>query len=284
MSTFKVDIFLREYYWDIVGDQVIRGLGPTAVQSKIGYLIFGWLDNSNDTIKQSVLNLHISVEEKLSVSGSLKHSESSQIWNHQKLLKHIIRKLWIFEMENTQRDYRGVSHPHLSSTFKQKRIRKRYEELSRAQLKRDQMDSNSIHESFRISWTGNSPRRFRLLKSTIRVIKFPILAFSKTPFEMAYHSGSTNFIKELLSKQNYVRKPFSWGRRLNFCCGANIAAKYVKEIDHNTHVFYPIRRQKRKNCAHQCLHQLRTEHRSDPAVRGSITPHRSAPIQTPRKK
>jgi hypothetical protein len=101
MSTFKVDIFLREYYWDIVGDQVIRGLGPTAVQSKIGYLIFGWLDNSNDTIKQSVRNLHISVQEKLSVSGSLKHSESSQIWNQHKLLKHIIRKLWIFEMENT---------------------------------------------------------------------------------------------------------------------------------------------------------------------------------------
>jgi|688.fasta_scaffold1188848_1 hypothetical protein len=68
-SNFNVDILIGAYYyWDIVGDQVIHGRGPTAVQSKIGYLIFRWLDNSNDTINQSVLNLHISVEEKFDVA------------------------------------------------------------------------------------------------------------------------------------------------------------------------------------------------------------------------
>jgi len=30
-----------DYYWDIVQDQVIRGNGPTAVQSKLGYLLSG---------------------------------------------------------------------------------------------------------------------------------------------------------------------------------------------------------------------------------------------------
>ena len=57
-----------DYYWDIVDDQVIRGQGPTALQSKIGYLMSGRLDNLSDTIKQSFLNLHISVEENFDVA------------------------------------------------------------------------------------------------------------------------------------------------------------------------------------------------------------------------
>jgi len=30
-----------DHYWDIVGDNVVRGNGPTAVESKLGYLLSG---------------------------------------------------------------------------------------------------------------------------------------------------------------------------------------------------------------------------------------------------
>ena len=30
-----------DYYWNIVGDKIIRGNGPTAVESKVGYFISG---------------------------------------------------------------------------------------------------------------------------------------------------------------------------------------------------------------------------------------------------
>ena len=36
-----------DYYWDIVQDQVIRGNGPTAVQSKLGYLLSGPIQPSS---------------------------------------------------------------------------------------------------------------------------------------------------------------------------------------------------------------------------------------------
>ena len=30
-----------DHYWDIVGDVIVRGDGPTAVESKVGYLLSG---------------------------------------------------------------------------------------------------------------------------------------------------------------------------------------------------------------------------------------------------
>ena len=30
-----------DHYWDIVGDRIVRGMGPTAVESKLGYLLSG---------------------------------------------------------------------------------------------------------------------------------------------------------------------------------------------------------------------------------------------------
>jgi hypothetical protein len=52
-STFEVDILVgADTYWNIVGDQVIRGSGPTAVDSKIGYLISGRLHYSGEKIEQ----------------------------------------------------------------------------------------------------------------------------------------------------------------------------------------------------------------------------------------
>ena len=41
-SDFPVSMLVGvDYYWNIVGDQVIRGTGPTAVESKLGYLLSG---------------------------------------------------------------------------------------------------------------------------------------------------------------------------------------------------------------------------------------------------
>ena len=39
---FEISLLIgADYYWDIVGDKIIRGNGPTAVSSKIGYLLSG---------------------------------------------------------------------------------------------------------------------------------------------------------------------------------------------------------------------------------------------------
>ena len=47
------------YYWKFVGDHIVRGEGPTAMQSKLGYLLSGPL---TPTIS-SVLHISIPLEE-----------------------------------------------------------------------------------------------------------------------------------------------------------------------------------------------------------------------------
>ena len=39
---FNISLLIgADHYWDIVGDHVVRGHGPTAVESKLGYLLSG---------------------------------------------------------------------------------------------------------------------------------------------------------------------------------------------------------------------------------------------------
>ena len=46
-ETFDIDILIgADYYWDFVGDNIVRGEGPTAVSSKLGYLLSGPIHNS----------------------------------------------------------------------------------------------------------------------------------------------------------------------------------------------------------------------------------------------
>lgn len=41
-ETFNIDILIgADLYWSIVGNNIIRGPGPTAVESRIGYLLSG---------------------------------------------------------------------------------------------------------------------------------------------------------------------------------------------------------------------------------------------------
>ena len=49
-----------DYYWDIVQNKIIRGNGPTAVQSRLGYLLSGSMSNSTGyTTSASMLNILI---------------------------------------------------------------------------------------------------------------------------------------------------------------------------------------------------------------------------------
>ncbi|XP_060554089.1 uncharacterized protein LOC132715133 [Ruditapes philippinarum] len=61
-DTFNISLLIgADKYWDIVSNRVIRGNGPTAVQSKIGYLLSGPLPVSpTDTATDCILNVLIS--------------------------------------------------------------------------------------------------------------------------------------------------------------------------------------------------------------------------------
>ena len=51
----KFDISLLigvDHYWEIVGNHIIRGHGPTAMQSKLGYLLSGPLPQHSDPSRQ----------------------------------------------------------------------------------------------------------------------------------------------------------------------------------------------------------------------------------------
>ena len=52
---FSISLLLgADKYWDIMGNRVIQGDGPTAVQSMIGYLLSGPLQTSIiDTVTDS---------------------------------------------------------------------------------------------------------------------------------------------------------------------------------------------------------------------------------------
>ena len=59
-SPFTVDILIgADHYWDVVGNEVIKGPGPTAAKSKIGYLLSGPLSKSNhsESLNSSILSV-----------------------------------------------------------------------------------------------------------------------------------------------------------------------------------------------------------------------------------
>ncbi|XP_006824713.1 uncharacterized protein LOC102809329 [Saccoglossus kowalevskii] len=54
---FDIDILIgADYYWDLIGDQIIRGSGPTAVSSVFGYLLSGPKNNGQTTTDAHVLH------------------------------------------------------------------------------------------------------------------------------------------------------------------------------------------------------------------------------------
>jgi hypothetical protein len=58
---FEISMLIgADYYWEIVQNKIIRGKGPTAVQSRLGYLLSGPMSNSTgNTTSASMLNILI---------------------------------------------------------------------------------------------------------------------------------------------------------------------------------------------------------------------------------
>lgn len=57
-ESFEVSLLIgADHYWDLIEDHVIRGHGPTAVASKIGYLLSGPLQASSSLPSTTVVNL-----------------------------------------------------------------------------------------------------------------------------------------------------------------------------------------------------------------------------------
>ena len=67
-TSFEISLLIgADHYWDIVEDHIIRGNGPTAMKSKVGYLLSGPLSQSK-TPTANVLNItiytqHIEIED-----------------------------------------------------------------------------------------------------------------------------------------------------------------------------------------------------------------------------
>ncbi|XP_071124079.1 uncharacterized protein [Mytilus edulis] len=78
-DSFEITLLIgADYYWDIVQDHVIRGNGPTAVASKLGYLLSGLvIRNGEKSLTSSVL-LNVT-------SHHAEESEIDNLWNLESL-------------------------------------------------------------------------------------------------------------------------------------------------------------------------------------------------------
>jgi hypothetical protein len=57
-KTFTISMLIgADFFWDVVEDQVIRGNGPTAVKSKIGYLLSGPIRTQTPRAKDHMFNI-----------------------------------------------------------------------------------------------------------------------------------------------------------------------------------------------------------------------------------
>lgn len=74
-SYFELSILIgADYYWTFVEDQVIRGKGPTAVASKLGYLLSGSLSRAYSQTSTASF-FHVSVQ------SSVETTSLEQFWN-----------------------------------------------------------------------------------------------------------------------------------------------------------------------------------------------------------
>ena len=64
-QSFEVDLLIgADQYWNVVEDQIIKGPGPTAAKSKIGYLLSGPVPSSNQSSTLNANILYIMTEPK----------------------------------------------------------------------------------------------------------------------------------------------------------------------------------------------------------------------------
>ena len=73
-ENFEISLLIgADQYWDIVKDTVIRGQGPTAVESKLGYLISGPLQTNCVNRIDTVVNLLQTLSSTTAVVHDLEH-------------------------------------------------------------------------------------------------------------------------------------------------------------------------------------------------------------------
>ena len=62
---FQIDLLIgADHYWNIVEDDIVRGPGPTAAKSKIGYLLSGLVPTSNQSTRIKASILHVMTSHK----------------------------------------------------------------------------------------------------------------------------------------------------------------------------------------------------------------------------
>ncbi|XP_052087852.1 uncharacterized protein LOC127724889 [Mytilus californianus] len=76
MDKFKISLLIgSDYFWDIVEDKIIRGPGPTAVESKLGYLLSGPMKDSAGPTSSAFMIQHKTEEVDLERFKKRNHSE-----------------------------------------------------------------------------------------------------------------------------------------------------------------------------------------------------------------
>ena len=66
-SSFAIDSLIgADFYWDIVWNHIVRGKGPTAVASKLGYLLSGPLQSTKADKEAHMMNIITSLPDTLS--------------------------------------------------------------------------------------------------------------------------------------------------------------------------------------------------------------------------
>ena len=88
MSTKNFKIWLligTDHYWDLVEDHIIRGNGPTAMSSKLGYLLSGPLPI--EQIVNTTTSLHVSTncynnESDLAQFWQIESASTTAVSNH----------------------------------------------------------------------------------------------------------------------------------------------------------------------------------------------------------
>ncbi|XP_063420583.1 uncharacterized protein LOC134705796 [Mytilus trossulus] len=103
---FEIDLLIgADYYWEIIEDKIIRGKGPTAVQSKIGYLLSGPTIGNISQHSRSTVLVNVIAHKNTTIDNEKGNSKEglSQKHNHQDDVPSgmIVTKRRAFE-ENTQ--------------------------------------------------------------------------------------------------------------------------------------------------------------------------------------
>ena len=83
-ESFEISLLIgADFYWNVVQNDIVRGNGPTAVSSKIGYLLSGPVPVPNNSNSASVMNVLFSHKQEICDLGKFWKLESLGI-NDQK--------------------------------------------------------------------------------------------------------------------------------------------------------------------------------------------------------